>query len=268
MVKAREFDWLQVLDIKQALINCQIDLVGDWYRDPWGWPELEWACKNGAIVRSRLIEQVNGPVAKISVPKENFATRPAVVLDPIDRLCYQALVDRISDKIIGDLPRTVYGWRLDADSPQHGHYLRNDSEWRRYRGTLQRLAHEFDIAIKTDIVSCFASISIPLLKTEIEDRASKGHVAERLYTMLYGWSDVAGRSGLPQRAMASSVLANMYLSPLDDELHRRASATVDLFGREDPQSAIRWMDDVWIFGSDTGEVRRSLLAVEECTSGS
>lgn len=31
----------------------------------------------------------------IDVPMENFAVRPAIVLDPIDRVIYQALVDRL-----------------------------------------------------------------------------------------------------------------------------------------------------------------------------
>ena len=35
-------DWLSVIDIKQALDNCRTDIIGDWFYDPWGWPELAW----------------------------------------------------------------------------------------------------------------------------------------------------------------------------------------------------------------------------------
>jgi hypothetical protein len=50
-------DWLATLDVKRAVANCYTDIRGDWYRDPWGWPELSWmqdlqpaiSCSTGSI---------------------------------------------------------------------------------------------------------------------------------------------------------------------------------------------------------------------------
>jgi hypothetical protein len=81
--------------------------------------------------------------------------------------------------------------------------------------------------------------------------------------MLEEWSHVAGRSGLPQRCNASSILANFYLRPIDD--------VIKYFGRQDASfesvlssdvAATRWMDDVWLFGNDRGRLRQAQLQLQ------
>jgi hypothetical protein len=39
----------------------------------------------------------------MDVAKENFSARPAFVVDVLDRLVYQALVDRLSVTLIGEI---------------------------------------------------------------------------------------------------------------------------------------------------------------------
>src|ERR1022692_4447868 len=89
---------------KRAVGNIFTEMTGDWYRDPWGWPEYD------SLLDSQydlLIERANGRelkrVVQIDVPKENFGVRPAVVIEPVDRLLYQCMVDSISASLIGDL---------------------------------------------------------------------------------------------------------------------------------------------------------------------
>ena len=124
---AREIDWGSVLDFDAALVTLHYELQGDWYRDPWGWPELDCLVSDG---RDLAIARLNGAgtrrVAKIDVPKENFGTRPAMVMDPVDRLIYQALIDRQSVKLIGRLSPFVFGWRLRAPDPAPGQWSHND----------------------------------------------------------------------------------------------------------------------------------------------
>jgi hypothetical protein len=131
-------DWLRAVDLDRALANCRYDLIGDWYRDPWGWPEMTWALSNAQVVIQRLdAAGVRASVA-IDVPKTNFATRPALVFDPLDRLCYQALVDAVSVQLIASLPPWAYGTRLSRVDPKRGFYtIRN--EWAWYRDRLQAL---------------------------------------------------------------------------------------------------------------------------------
>src|SRR5689334_12681609 len=105
-------------------------MQGDWYRDPWGWPEIAWVVKRKRA--DLLLPRINSDgvkqPAKLDVPKENFATRPAIVMDPLDRILYQALVDVESKKLIGALKPWVYGWRLVPDDPAPAQWSHNDNQ--------------------------------------------------------------------------------------------------------------------------------------------
>jgi hypothetical protein len=262
----RRFDWLEQLDIALAVKNCRTDIIGDWHRDPWNWPEIDWAGGAGA---EQLVQRFNAVgtrrAALLDVAKENFIVRPALVLDPIDRLMFEALTDRISAKLIGDLPPWVYGWRLNRDSPASGHYAPRSKEWDLYRGHLVTLADHSNCALQTDVVSCFASIPLDRLADQIERLGGTGIVSGRLLDMIRSWGGVAGRSGLPQRSNASSVLANMYLRPVDDVLRHygRTSGWMAkaLIGRD--VTATRWMDDIWLFGRDAGYLRVAQMHLQE-----
>lgn len=254
--------WIESLDLSRAVQNLHTELRGDWYRDPWGWPEFEWLAGSGRdLVARRLLATDGWAVAKIDVPKENFSRRPAVVINPVDRVCYQALVDRLSKNVIGDLAPSTYGWRLPSKNASSGHYATNGNQWRDYRHHLTDLAYE-NAALKTDIVSFFASIPITDLIDVLHATAPGGAVQNRLITYLEGWDRVDERSGLPQRSWASSILANMYLQSLDEVLDANAQ-TVTLWPEDrERRSWLRWMDDIWVFGPDAGLLRRAQIQVE------
>ncbi|MGH9194167.1 MAG: RNA-directed DNA polymerase [Acidimicrobiia bacterium] len=263
MGRSRGDGWVQALDFNRALKNCHLDFIGDWYRDPWGWFELDW-CVREAI--SEVVEpHVRGSgvfeVARLDVPKENFSVRPAVVIDPLDRLCYQAVVDRLSSRLIGSLAGWAYGWRLSRKRPRAGYWLSQGREWERYRSRLKWLATWYRAALKTDIVSFFSSVPIDRLSEDILQLAGSG-VGRRLVDMLAGFDAVHGRSGIPQRSAASAVLAHFYLMSLDEVLgsHAQArglAATMFSEGR-----LVRWMDDIWIFGATAGPLRKTQVDVE------
>ena len=261
-----KLDWLNTLDIDLAAKNCRVDVYGDWHRDPWSWPELEWTASRGLeILEQRLNSRGVGRASILDVPKENFILRPALVLDPIDRLMFEAIVDRLSVQLIGDMPPWVYGWRLERDQPAAGVYARRPQEWELYRRDLIALADHSECALQTDIVSCFASIPLDRLIEEIQRRVGHSELVDRLVDMLLSWGRVAGRSGLPQRSNASSVLANMYLRPIDDALHQfgrhrkpmlRAQVGHDV-------AATRWMDDIWLFGNDPAKLRQAQMHIQD-----
>jgi len=236
-------------------------MIGDWYRDPWGWPEIDWAATRDQTL---LLERLNGSgahgVATIDVPKENYSIRPAVVLDPLDRLVYQCLVDVHSSKLIGDLDPHVFGWRLRTKDPEPGIYSPNNKQWEFYRGHLGLLAAWFECGLKTDVVACFASLNVEAVIEGVYERAGSGVVSRRLEGMLKSWSRVADRSGLPQRSLPSAVLANMLLRGIDDRLLFH-SVGVEIFGHR-MRSFARWMDDIWIFGHDPGELRKAQIEIQ------
>lgn len=260
-------DWLQILDVPRALSNVRRDIIGDWYRDPWGWPEYSYLADNHLDIVARRAEMSGiRRVAQIDVPKENFATRPAVVMEPIDRLLYQALVDRLSKKLIGGLGPGVFGWRLPRTDPEAGSYSPNETEWKLYRGELSGLATINDCGLKTDIVSCFASIPVDRVAEEVEHRGGSGRVTERLIDVLKSFDGIPGRRGLAQRSKASAALANMFLMRLDTvlESQRDRSAERQLFTFVMNQGgATRWMDDIWIFGRDEAALRSTQVDLQQ-----
>lgn len=252
----KKMDWLRALDLPLAARNVSYEFKGDWYKDPWGWPELDYIVNHAPETIAENCSSTGArAISILDVPKENWGTRPAVVLNIVDRLTYQAIVDNLSYGFRHRLPSSVFGWRLPVKSPVRGMYASNKSQWAAYRGRLQRLASTHDVALKTDITSFFASISFETIEAYIEDNAPKGLLAERLLSFLQA-SQRPERSGLPQRSQASAVLANMILTPLDDVLTK--------FAVEDPEESCwaefgpgftRWMDDIWLFVRDPADAR-------------
>lgn len=255
-------DWSSVLDFKRALANVRRDILGDWYRDPWGWPELAFAVESAPeLLVSRLNAKGCHRALTIDVIKENFVIRPAVVLDPLDRLCYQALVDTVSKSLIGSLPGWAYGWRLPRKEPEPGNYMSNSKEWEFYRNRLRYLATASSYGLTSDIVSFFASVSIPLLMEDVQTVAGRNGVVARLEDFLLGVQTIPGRPGLPQRCWASSVLAQFFLGAIDVFLDRKASDS-GLFAARSPL-VVRWMDDIWVFGESAMDLRMVQLELQD-----
>ena len=256
-------EWLRALDFDLALKNVHADIVGDWYRDPWNWCELDWIVKGELdnFVLPRLNDTGVKATVPLDVPKENFAVRPAVVLDPLDRLVYQALVDRLSVDLIGGLQRWAYGWRLPPRDPQPGIYARNKEQWEAFRAHLQTLAAFHESALTTDVVSFFMSIpSDPLIEQVLGLVANRP--AQRLVDMVGAWYRRTGR-GLPQRSAASAVLAHLYLRPLDDVLQRYNEMPSGFLRAWVPEGrTLRWMDDMWVFGESRLDLREIQVAIQ------
>jgi Reverse transcriptase (RNA-dependent DNA polymerase) len=242
-------DWIKAINIDRALSNVHTDIIGDWYYDPWGWAELTAGQRLVDTVVQRLNSKGVRDTATIDVAKHNFGTRPAVVMDPIDRLAYQALVDTTSKVLIGDMSANAYGWRLDPKKPAPGVYVRDDHQWQNYLAHLSHLAQNYRAVLTTDIVSFFASVPVNRVIDGIYAVQKPNAVAGRLAEMLQAWDQQLSRKGLPQRCRASSVLANMYIRPIDDLLTKMCKGKSGL-------AWTRWMDDIWLFGNKPGKLRR------------
>jgi len=202
-------------------------------------------------------------VALLDVPKENWGTRPAVILDIADRLSYHALSDYLSVKLIGSMSPDVYGWRLPAIDPKSGIYSHNNKQWDGYRSHLNLLADLYPIALRTDLVSFFASIPVLLVQEAIQDRCQKSEITKRLCDMIDAFGSIPDRSGLVQRSTASAVIANMYVEPLDDVLKHHSTAIMALAGSKvHHRSFARWMDDIWLFGYDAAAMRRAQMDLQ------
>jgi hypothetical protein len=257
-------DWSRVVDVERAAANVRTEFPGDWYVDPWGWPELGYLSKyDVASVLDHCRSADTGRGIAIDVPKENWGSRPAVVLDVLDRLVYQATVDTVSVKLIGDMAREAYGWRLPPNDPKRGMYSHNNHQWEGYRGHLTWLAASRPVALLTDIVSFFASIPLSHMHDSLDDSAPSSVATKRIHTLLDGFAKIPSRSGLPQRSLASSVLANMYLRPFDDALRHLAPTIPKFLSIPEVRGFARWMDDSWLFADDAGSARKAQVELQD-----
>jgi reverse transcriptase-like protein len=256
-------DWANLIDLTRAIYNLNQEKLKDWHHDPWGWPELRYVAETDpALAFQHCASKGLQHVDLIEVPKENWGTRPAVVLDIADRLVYQAIVDRLSVDLIGDLSPNVFGWRLRAKSPKRGEYSHNNFQWEWYASHLKQLSEESDAVLCTDLVSFFGSIPIDNAQSEIESRTAKGAPTARLCDLLTGFQKIPDRSGIPQRSSASAVIANMYLQPLDDVMIHHAPSLSVPFSKLTYHGCARWMDDMWVFGNDPAAARRAQMDLQ------
>lgn len=254
-------DWSEALDLGRAAANVRTEFVGDWHNDPWGWPELGFLEDRATDTVVSLLDSTGARrVGLVDVPKENWGSRPAVVLDIADRLIYQALVDRLSVDLIGDMTDSAFGWRLPPTNPVRGVYSHNSLQWNAYRSRLTFSAAQRQVALTTDLVSFFASIPLELVQDTVADRAGSSLVTSRLLHLLDGLDRIPERSGLPQRSLASAVLANAVVEPLDDVLAHHATPLPFEAGKSssrEQMSAARWMDDMWLFTDEVALARRA-----------
>ncbi len=182
-----------------------------------------------------------GQAIYVEVPKSALLTRNGALLSIEDRLAYQAAVDSIAERIDRQTPGSVFSARLDRDGNR---WLKPGPEqWVRWSGAVLRsLESGNKWMIKTDLVSYYDIIPHRLLFGDIDSMNPDPQVAAALKRMLGTWT--GERSvGIPQGPVASSLLGNLYLLPVDYAME------------SDDWSYFRYMDDIRI----TAPTRRAAV---------
>ncbi|NKI40227.1 RNA-directed DNA polymerase [Streptomyces physcomitrii] len=235
------------LDAKKAAEICRTEMYGDWYRDPWAWPELNWITSRPDDFPWAEIVQRDGSFRTrrdpwfepIIVPKSRLGVRPAVVMSLDCKIAYAAAVHLVAGKLHADLPNWVHGWRL-RNGPD---LVNNGNEWKDYMSFFENREQSSAFALGTDITSFFASISVDRMASIVYDDAGKNAGSQLIEHILHKHDQMSSRSGLPQRSWPSAILANRYMTPLDDSISKR-------LGRGVLTGAVRWMDDIYVTGEE------------------
>ncbi|MEY2500623.1 MAG: hypothetical protein QOI07_957 [Verrucomicrobiota bacterium] len=252
----RKFDVPQ-LDVPAAARNVREDIEGDWYQDPWGWPEIEWLGHSWQHVIDRLRSDLAGWSVPMDVSKAGGGVRPAMVINPLDRVAFQALVDELSVEAASHIPPWVHGWRLSRSRRSKGVYEANKTEWKLFSRRVAELCKQFRFTAHLDIQSFFPSVDTSRLLSQLGRRYRNGAVLDRLEAYFAEWHRSPNGSGIPQRSLASSVLAHAVLRPLDAFLDRKSGA-----GQSKSFLATRWMDDIWLHSDDELDLRTSVMELE------
>ena len=248
------------MSISEAAKVTNSEKYGDWYRDPWGWPELSHEYIATISDESTALGFAKGADGKFNfsltphfhvfdVPKSYLGIRPAVVLDLRSRLAYAAAVLSTFRKASIELPDWVYGWRL-----RDGEYANGAAEWELYGQSKAQIAKS-DHAAQSDITSFFASVEVAPLLASMRTQVGRTPALSAISSILETHDAMATRSGLPQRSLSSSLLAHLVLRPVDDVI-----STALASGRL--TRARRWMDDISFEGSESA-LYATILQVQE-----
>lgn len=234
--------------VDRAIENVRQDTHGDWLRDPWDWPELSNNSGMEAAARDVLVQRRDPWTVNIDVPKSRFETRPAVVLSPEFRVAYQLCVDHLSWELLRDLDRRVYGWRLARSDASLGHYADNGDEWSLHRQQRGEFGEQFKYVLRADVREFFASIRP---ETVLAGLTPSDGARAHLEGLLTRFDAASGRRGLPQRCLASSLLAHAALRPVDRALSCRRDVVW-----------CRWMDDYEVYSNSHSTLVNVLRGIE------
>lgn len=248
-----------IFDLEGAAKLLTLESYGDWYRDPWGWVEHAPSLMSEVDVAEDLgfakvrtggySFDITPAFHLLTVPKSFTGVRPGVVIDPASKLVYTAAAAQLAKRMHGQLPEWVYGWRLrggvhSSTTQERDYYDKSVSSVRKSKWALQ-----------TDITSFFASTDVETLMSDIKSTAGRTAATDAVEQVLDAHRGLSERRGLPQRCYASSFLANLAVSHVDDVIMAALSE-----GRI--SSARRWMDDISVESDGLQNLYRLIIDIQ------
>lgn len=169
--------------------------------------------------------------------KDNFGVRKIAMINVVDRLVYQAIFNKkiLGESIVNQYSDLNYHQRLsESDDYFLDHY-------KEYYLNFIAAQKQATIALldqrgEFDATAFFDNIDHRILFNLLEERAiGSEKVNSLLKLLLNSWSEDG--KGIPQGPDASSLLANLYLTPLDEYFESIIDSRVKYF---------RYMDDIVI----------------------
>ncbi|MFJ4887419.1 RNA-directed DNA polymerase [Streptomyces sp. NPDC088731] len=183
----------------------------------------------------------------IDLPKNFVAVRPIARLSVHDRLVYDTLVFMIAHRIERQLHPSVFSARwgnrgADFWSPV------NSWVSMQKRGVEMMDNTPFHLA-RTDVVSFYEHIDISTLEIDLRSIGASSWTTDRLIRYLTMFQSSSHAWGIPQGPDASGILANIYLLPVDEFVHRAG------------MGYLRYSDDMMIFDTEQESLRNIVLEI-------
>ncbi len=185
-------------------------------------------------------------------PKSEVSFRPICVLDPPDRVVYQAIVNEMAPHVDAELSGEVFSVRLHEGALEKGTVKVHDQirAWRRFEHRARDLhkTHGYAFMLTTDLSSYFEHVDLGTLIKELKSlpAITNGH-ADLLSKFLNHIERSSHVWGLPQNIRASAILGNYYLLPADRRLRQEAEVVF-----------IRFQDDIKAFANEKHLLRIAL----------
>ncbi|MFB7114531.1 reverse transcriptase domain-containing protein [Streptomyces sp. NPDC056291] len=207
-----------------------------------------WVDIRAAVIHSLRSGQV-GPdyVEILDLPKNAVAVRPISRLSVHDRLVYDTLIFSIAELVEKQLHDSVYSARWGTNGKS---FWKPIDSWvsMQKRGVRMISRIPFQLA-RTDVVSFYEHIDVGTLAIDIQSAGANPWVTERLISWLRMFQSSSHAWGIPQGPDSSAILANLYLLPVDEFVHRAKL------------KYLRYSDDMMIFDTERESLRNALLEI-------
>lgn len=186
----------------------------------------------------------------VDYPKNVVGVRPLARFSARDRLIYDALVFCVSAEIDRSVNPSVYSYRWDHF---RGGLIFWYQPWQKMRAIARsRLQQDRRMRLASvDVSSFYEHVDVEILGDDLDCVTRDSQVAGNLKNFLDGFQKVNHAWGLPQGSDASGILANLYLSPVDEYL------------KQNGFRFLRYSDDIMIFRRNWDELRDVLLGVNK-----
>jgi hypothetical protein len=193
---------------------------------------------------------------KMWVQKKNYFLRPGSIPHFSDRLIFQALIDKVADKLEDQLPplddNIVYSSRLNRTPGSEKMFIHPKGLWLKYKKRTVDLCDDpkYKSVLVSDIASYFENIDLRLLIDTLQSIGIHSNYTQAIHHFLSIWAN--GRTkGLPQMLAPCSLLANIYLSQVDKNMVMKG------------YQYIRYVDDIRIYVDSDPALRKCLLDLTE-----
>lgn len=165
------------------------------------------------------------------------SSRPGSILQPWDRLLYQALADEAADLIDLQLDaKRSFSHQL-AKPASEVMFVPTRTSWNALQKALRKYAkpREIKYILKVDIANFFSALNQHTLINILKDAGYKPELASRLEVILTSLTGSRSSRGILQGMYPSDLFGNYYMEP------------IDRFLSDYEVNSARYVDDVYIF---------------------
>lgn len=250
--------WINKLNFEQSIKEIKQDEQqgNDFCLDPLRFEDLsikETVESLENIVKKTIEKGQFSPLIEIDIPKSNYILRPGARPNLIEWVAYNAIVNFIGSQIYKQIPDVSFSFNRFREKFKKKSYKRKIDHWIDFEKKSISLSKKFNFLLITDIVSFFENISLEVLRDRLvilsENRDYQSAVNFLINNILSSWSEKSKVQGfgLPQGPTASTVLADIYLYPVDREMRRNKI----LF--------IRYMDDIRVYAKTRQDLKKNMI---------
>src|SRR5271156_3437509 len=169
---ANDFKLLDLgLNWKLALQRVAKDVRDDFWPDPLGFRDI-LGSDESVLGRLEPLLKTYEPRKGVSydVPKANFTIRDSICISPLDRLVYQALIDRLIITVDPRLSSGVFSHRLRGPTAKWIFHS-GVNQWKKFLDAVKTelVAKSESWLVITDLSQYFETIKFRELKRQLED---------------------------------------------------------------------------------------------------